>query len=161
VEKNKERQQASIIRAPVSGKVQQIKVHTEGGVVTTAETLMVVVPNNDLLEVTASVQNKDIGFIQIGQSVIIKVESFPYTRYGYLTGKVKNINLDAIEDPKFGLVFNVIVSLEDNYLSTKHNKLPLSSGMSVTAEINTGMRSIISYLLSPLEESVTESLHER
>ncbi|WP_080525124.1 HlyD family type I secretion periplasmic adaptor subunit [Vibrio parahaemolyticus] len=161
VEKNKERQQASIIRAPVSGKVQQLKVHTEGGVVTTAETLMVVVPNNDLLEVTASVQNKDIGFIQIGQSVIIKVESFPYTRYGYLTGQVKNINLDAIEDPKFGLVFNVIVSLEDNYLSTKHNKLPLSSGMSVTAEINTGMRSIISYLLSPLEESVTESLHER
>ncbi|TOG13595.1 hemolysin D, partial [Vibrio parahaemolyticus] len=69
VEKNKERQQASIIRAPVSGKVQQLKVHTEGGVVTTAETLMVVVPNNDLLEVTASVQNKDIGFIQIGQSV--------------------------------------------------------------------------------------------
>ncbi|WP_140306523.1 HlyD family efflux transporter periplasmic adaptor subunit, partial [Vibrio parahaemolyticus] len=55
VEKNKERQQASIIRAPVSGKVQQLKVHTEGGVVTTAETLMVVVPNNDLLEVTASV----------------------------------------------------------------------------------------------------------
>ncbi|HHG3161417.1 TPA: HlyD family efflux transporter periplasmic adaptor subunit [Vibrio parahaemolyticus] len=49
--------------APVSGKVQQLKVHTEGGVVTTAETLMVVVPNNDLLEVTASVQNKDIGFI--------------------------------------------------------------------------------------------------
>ncbi|HGS5792075.1 TPA: HlyD family efflux transporter periplasmic adaptor subunit [Vibrio parahaemolyticus] len=157
----------------MSGKVQQIKVHTEGGVVTTAETLMVVVPNNDFLEVTASVpnndflevtasvQNKDIVFIQIGQSVIIKVESFPYTRYGYLTGKVKNINLDAIEDPKFGLVFNVIVSLEDNYLSTKHNKLPLSSGMSVTAEINTGMRSIISYLLSPLEESVTESLHER
>ncbi|WP_326497889.1 HlyD family efflux transporter periplasmic adaptor subunit [Vibrio parahaemolyticus] len=87
--KNKERQQASIIMAPVSGKVPQLKVHTEGGVVTTAETLMVVVPNNDLLEVTASVQNKDIGFIQVGQSVIIKVESFPYTRYGYLTSKVK------------------------------------------------------------------------
>ncbi|MER1692895.1 HlyD family type I secretion periplasmic adaptor subunit, partial [Proteus mirabilis] len=84
LEKNEERQQASVIRAPVSGKVQQLKVHTQGGVVTTAETLMVIVPENDTLEVTALVQNKDIGFINVGQNVIIKVEAFPYTRYGYL-----------------------------------------------------------------------------
>ncbi|HDT1852818.1 TPA: alpha-hemolysin T1SS ABC transporter subunit HlyD, partial [Escherichia coli] len=100
LEKNEERQQASVIRAPVSGKVQQLKVHTEGGVVTTAETLMVIVPEDDTLEVTALVQNKDIGFINVGQNAIIKVEAFPYTRYGYLVGKVKNINLDAIEDQK-------------------------------------------------------------
>lgn len=161
LEKNEERQQASVIRAPVSGKVQQLKVHTEGGVVTTAETLMVIVPENDTLEVTALVQNKDIGFINVGQSVIIKVEAFPYTRHGYLVGKVKNINLDAIEDQKLGLVFNVIVSIEDNSFSTGNKSVPLSSGMAVTAEIKTGMRSIISYLLSPLEESLTESLHER
>lgn len=161
LEKNEERQQASVIRAPVSGKVQQLKVHTEGGVVTTAETLMVIVPDNDTLEVTALVQNKDIGFINVGQNAIIKVEAFPYTRYGYLVGKVKNINLDAIEDQKLGLVFNVIVSIEENVLSTGNKNIPLSSGMAVTAEIKTGMRSVISYLLSPLEESVTESLHER
>ncbi|MBW5840058.1 HlyD family type I secretion periplasmic adaptor subunit [Yersinia enterocolitica] len=161
LKKNEERQQASVIRAPVSGKVQQLKVHTEGGVVTTAETLMVIVPENDTLEVTALVQNKDIGFINVGQNVTIKVEAFPYTRYGYLMGKVKNINLDAIEDQKLGLVFNVIVSIEENYLSTGNKNIPLSSGMAVTAEIKTGMRSVISYLLSPLEESVTESLHER
>ena len=146
---------------PVSGKVQQLKVHTEGGVVTTAETLMVIVPEDDTLEVTALVQNKDIGFINVGQNAIIKVEAFPYTRYGYLVGKVKNINLDAIEDQKLGLVFNVIVSVEENDLSTGNKHIPLSSGMAVTAEIKTGMRSVISYLLSPLEESVTESLHER
>lgn len=161
LEKNEERQQASVIRSPVSGKVQQLKVHTEGGVVTTAETLMIIVPENDTLEITALVQNKDIGFINVGQNVIIKVEAFPYTRYGYLTGKVKNINLDAIEDPKSGLVFNVIISIEENNLSTENKKIPLSSGMAVTAEIKTGMRSVISYLLSPLEESVTESLRER
>ncbi|MCV4676641.1 alpha-hemolysin T1SS ABC transporter subunit HlyD, partial [Escherichia coli] len=77
LEKNEERQQASVIRAPVSGKVQQLKVHTEGGVVTTAETLMVIVPEDDTLEVTALVQNKDIGFINVGQNAIIKVEAFP------------------------------------------------------------------------------------
>ncbi len=65
---------------------------------------MVIVPEDDTLEVTALVQNKDIGFINVGQNAIIKVEAFPYTRYGYLVGKVKNINLDAIEDQKLGLV---------------------------------------------------------
>ncbi|MBH5326246.1 HlyD family type I secretion periplasmic adaptor subunit [Salmonella enterica] len=161
LEKNEERQQASVIRSPVSGKVQQLKVHTKGGVVTTAETLMVIVPENDTLEITALVQNKDIGFINVGQNAIIKVEAFPYTRYGYLTGKVKNINLDAIEDSKSGLVFNVIICIEENNLSAANRNIPLSSGMAVTAEIKTGMRSVISYLLSPLEESVMESLRER
>ena len=161
LDKNKQRQQASVITAPVTGKVQQLKVHTEGGVVTTAETLMIIVPENDILEVTALVQNKDIGFINVGQEVIIKVEAFPYTRYGYLIGKVKDINLDAIENQQYGLVFNVIISIEKNKLSIGNKNIPLSSGMAVIAEIKTGMRSIISYLLSPLEESVTESLRER
>lgn len=161
LEKNEERQQASVIRSPVSGKVQQLKVHTKGGVVTTAETLMIIVPENDTLEITALVQNKDIGFINVGQNVIVKVEAFPYTRHGYLTGRVKNINLDAIEDQKLGLVFNVIISIEENNLSAGNINIPLSSGMAVTAEIKTGMRSVISYLLSPLEESVAESLRER
>lgn len=161
LDKNEQRQQASVITAPVTGTVQQLKVHTEGGVVTTAETLMMIVPDNDMLEVTALVQNKDIGFINVGQEVIIKVEAFPYTRYGYLIGKVKDINLDAIENQQFGLVFNIVVSIERNKLSIGNKNISLSSGMTVTAEIKTGVRSIISYLLSPLEESVTESLRER
>lgn len=66
LDKNKERQQASVTRAPVSGKVQQLKVHTEGGIVITAETLIVIAPENDTLEVTAVVQNKDTGFINVG-----------------------------------------------------------------------------------------------
>ena len=74
---------------------------------------------------------------------------------------MKNINLDAIEDQRLGLVFNVIISIEENGLSTGNKNISLSSGMAVTAEIKTGMRSVISYLLSPLEESVTESLRER
>ncbi len=73
----------------MSGTVQELNIHTEGGVVTTAETLMIIVPDNDILEVTASVLNKDIGFIQPGQEVVIKVDAYPYTRHGYLTGKVK------------------------------------------------------------------------
>ncbi|AEW78092.1 HlyD family type I secretion periplasmic adaptor subunit [Aggregatibacter actinomycetemcomitans] len=161
LDKNNQRQQVSEIRAPVSGTVQQLKVHTIDGVVTTAETLMVVVPEEDSLEVTALIQNKDIGFVKEGQDVVIKVEAFPYTRYGYLTGKVKNITLDAIEHPKLGLVFNTIIELDKKTLSTEEKEIPLSAGMEITAEIKTGMRSVISYLLSPLEESIDKSLRER
>lgn len=162
LEKNEQRQVASVIRAPVSGTVQQLKTHTVGDVVTTAETLMVIAPEDDVLEVTALIQNKDIGFIEVGQDAVIKVETFPYTRYGYLTGKVKHITLEAIEHPQLGLVFNTIISIDKKTLSSKDGKeIALGSGMSVTAEIKTGERSVISYLLSPLEESISESLRER
>ncbi|MCX1665078.1 HlyD family type I secretion periplasmic adaptor subunit [Escherichia coli] len=161
LKKNIERNNSSIITAPVSGKIQQLNVHTEGGVVTTAETLMIIVPENDILEVNAFVQNKDIGFIGIGQDVIIKVDAFPYTRYGYLTGKVKNINMDATENQQLGLVFNVVISIDKNNILSRHKNIHLTSGMAVTAEIKTGMRSVISYILSPLEETLQESLHER
>ncbi len=162
LEKNEQRQLASLIKAPVSGTVQQLKTHTVGGVVTTAETLMVIAPEEDELEVTALILNKDIGFIELGQEAIIKVETFPYTRYGYLTGKVKNITLDAIEHPQLGSVFNSTIEIDKkSLLSNQGKEIMLGSGMAVTAEIKTGMRSVISYLLSPLEETVKESLHER
>lgn len=159
--KNNQRKQASIIKAPATGKVQQLKTHTQGGVVTTAETLMVIVPEDDILEVTALVQNKDIGFIELGQEAIIKIEAFPYTRYGYLTGTVKNINLEAVEHPQLGLVFNIVLNIDKRKLMTEQKEISLSAGMAVTAEIKTGMRSVMSYLLSPLEESLNESLKER
>ncbi|MEM8329906.1 HlyD family type I secretion periplasmic adaptor subunit, partial [Morganella morganii] len=92
---------------------------------------------------------------------LILSDAFDFARYGYLIGKVKDINLDAIENQQLGLVFNVINLIEKNKLSIGNKNIPLSSGMAVIAEIKTGMRSIISYLLSPLEESVTESLRER
>ncbi|HBC2911854.1 TPA: HlyD family efflux transporter periplasmic adaptor subunit, partial [Escherichia coli] len=112
--------------APVSGKIQQLNVHTEGEVVTTAETLMIIVPENDMLEVNAFVQNKDIGFIGIGQDVIIRVDAFPYTRYGYLTGKVKNINMDATENQQLDLVFNVVISIDKNSIFSRHKNIHLT-----------------------------------
>lgn len=162
LEKNNQRKQASMIKAPASGTVQQLKIHTIGGVVTTAETLMVIVPEDDVLEAIVQVQNKDIGFVDEGQDVIIKVETFPYTRYGYLTGQVKHISPDAIEHPNLGLVFNATISIDKkNLISPDGKQIELNSGMAITAEIKTGMRSVMSYLLSPLEESISEGLRER
>ncbi|EFG0129527.1 enterohemolysin T1SS ABC transporter subunit EhxD, partial [Escherichia coli] len=161
LEKNRQRKASSFIKAPVSGTVQELNIHTEGGVVTTAETLMIIVPDNDILEVTASVLNKDIGFIQPGQEVVIKVDAYPYTRHGYLTGKVKNITADSVSVPDTGLVFNVIISVDRNDIQGERKKIPVTAGMTVMAEIKTGVRSVISYLLSPLKETINESLRER
>lgn len=92
LEKNEQRQLASIIRAPVSGTVQQLKTHTKGGVVTTAETLMVIAPEEDVLEVSALIQNKDIGFVEIGQDVVIKVETLPLYQIWLSLWKSKEYN---------------------------------------------------------------------
>ncbi|PTT63982.1 HlyD family type I secretion periplasmic adaptor subunit [Stenotrophomonas sp. HMWF003] len=149
------------LRAPVAGTVQQLAVHSVGGVVTPAQVLLAVVPSEDALEIEANVLNKDIGFVRPGQLVTVKVESFPYTRYGYLTGKVTSISHDAAQDEQLGLVFPARIHLERSTLQIDGVKVNLSAGMTLSAEIKTGKRRVLDYLLSPLQRHVDESLRER
>ena len=159
--KAEQRKQLLTLTAPVDGTVQQLAMHTIGGVVTAAQPIMVIVPSEDKLEIEAIVPNKDIGFVQVGQEVVVKIESFPYTRYGYLTGKVKTVSFDAVENKDLGLVYTAIVSLDKDTLNIDGKPVRLDAGMNATAEIKTGKRSVISYLLSPLQTKVDESLRER
>ncbi|WP_314104796.1 HlyD family type I secretion periplasmic adaptor subunit [uncultured Stenotrophomonas sp.] len=161
VSKAGQRDRLMTLRAPVSGTVQQLAVHTVGGVVTPAQALLVVVPSEEALEVEATVLNKDIGFVRPGQAVTVKVESFPYTRYGYLTGKVVSVSHDAAQDEQLGLVFPARVKLERATLDIDGVEVRLSAGMSLSAEIKTGKRRVIDYLLSPLQQHGGESLRER
>lgn len=161
LEKAKQRQQFMQIRSPIDGVVQQLQAYTIGGVVTTAQTLMVVAPEQDNLEIEAMITNEDVGFVKIGQEVIIKVKAFPYTRYGYLTGTVKNISLDAIQNEKLGYVFATTITMKRSALNVEGQTIPLKQGMIVTAEIKTGKRSVMDYLLSPLKTTIDESLRER
>lgn len=156
-----QRKQLMTLKSPVDGTVQQLATHTVGGVVTAAQQIMVIVPDQDQMEIEALVPNKDIGFIRTGQDAVIKIESFPYTRYGYLTGKVKHVSFDAIEDEKLGLVFAATIVMDKNYLMIDGKKVNLTAGMNVTAEIKTGKRRVITYLLSPLQTKVDESMRER
>ena len=159
--KAEQRKQLLTLTAPVDGTVQQLAMHTIGGVVTAAQPIMVIVPSEDKLEIEAIVPNKDIGFVQVGQDVVVKIESFPYTRYGYLTGKVKTVSFDAVENKDLGLVYTALVSLDKDTLNIEGKPVRLDAGMNATAEIKTGKRSVISYLLSPLQTKVDESLRER
>lgn len=161
LEKATQRQQFMQIRSPIDGVVQQLQTYTIGGVVTTAQNLMVIAPEQDNLEIEAMITNEDVGFVKAGQEVIIKVRAFPYTRYGYLTGSVKNISLDAIRDEKLGYVFATAVTISQNSLHIDGQNIPLKQGMVVTAEIKTGKRSVMDYLLSPLKTTIDESLRER
>lgn len=149
------------LTSPVDGNVQQLAVHTVGGVVTAAQPLMVIVPKDQPVEVEAMLENKDIGFVNIGQEVEVKIDTFIFTKYGVIHGKVMSISNDAIEDEKLGSLYSIRIALDKNAIQIGSKLIPLSPGMTVTAEIKTSKRRIIEYFLSPLQQYVNESLNER
>ncbi|MFM8468244.1 MAG: HlyD family type I secretion periplasmic adaptor subunit [Oxalobacteraceae bacterium] len=155
------RLQLTRLTAPIDGTVQQLAVHTIGGVVTPAQVLMLVVPQQALMEVEAMLENKDVGFVHPGQAVEIKLEAFPFTRYGTVEGQVAHISRDAITDEKRGLLYRAKIRLQRNTLSVGGREAPLVPGMTATAEIKTGRRSVIEYFLSPVLQYQNESLRER
>ena len=182
VVKADQRAKLQSLTAPVDGVVQQLAVHTIGGIVTSAQALMVIVPLESHLEIEAMISNRDIGFIKAGQDAAIKIDTFNFTRYGLLHGKVLNVSHDAITrdappdktaDKSLGaelnssepkgqeLVYTGRVSLDRAQMQVDDKLVNVSPGMAVTVEIKTGSRRIISYLLSPLIKYQQDSLRER
>ena len=159
--KTEQRQRLTQLSAPVAGTVQQVAVHTEGGVVTPAQVLMVVVPKD--AEVTAEVviDNKDIGFIRAGQAVEVKLETFPFTRYGTVPATVKRMAADAVSDEKRGAIFPATLTLARSSIDINGQRVALAPGMNLSAEIKTGRRRVADYLLSPIRQAANESLRER
>ena len=149
------------LTSPIDGVVQQLAVHTVGGVVTPAQQLLIVVPHDHPVEVEAQVENKDVGFVREGQPVEIKVETFLFTLYGTIPGKVLSVSDDAAPIEKVGLVYPTRVIMDRSTIQVDGKQVTLSPGMAVTVEIKTGRRRLIEYLLSPLLKSVKESLRER
>lgn len=159
--KASQREKLTTLTAPVAGVVQQLAIFTSGGVVTEAQPLMIIVP--DGAEVTAEVtlDNKDIGFVNPGQDVTIKLETFPFTRYGTVPATVKLVTSDAVNDEKRGAIFPATLTLQKMTLDVDGKTIRLSPGMNLTAEIKTGQRRVIEYLLSPIQKAGNESLRER
>ena len=147
--------------APVDGTVQQLTVHTVGGVVPVAQALMQIVPQQGVVEVEAFMENKDIGFVQEGQKAEVKIEAFEYTKYGTLAAHVSHVSRDAIQDEKKGLIYSVKVVLNEPSIWVDGRQVPLTAGMQATVDIKTGTRRVIEYVLSPLVQHGRESLRER
>jgi hemolysin D len=167
-----QREKLTTLTAPVAGTVQQLAIHTTGGVVTPAQVLLVVVP--DQAKVTADVvlENRDVGFVYSGQVAEVKLETFPFTRYGTVPATVTTITADAVvRDPKDsngnptsgggGAVFPATLTLAQDTIAVDGKRIKLAPGMNLTAEIKTGKRRVIDYLLSPVETYARESMRER
>lgn len=150
-----------ILHAPVSGRVQELVANTIGGVVTEAQQLMLIVPDEDQLEVEALLENRDIGFVNEGMQAEIKVHTFPFTRYGVIDAEVTSVSNDAILDERKGLVYRMQLRMEKNHLQVNGKQVRLQSGMAVTAEVQTGERRIIEFFLAPLLRYKDESIRER
>jgi hemolysin D len=174
--------------APVAGTVQGIKIHTPGAVVTTADTLMTIVPDGTGIEIDAQVLNKDIGFVSEGQDVEIKFDAFPFTRYGLIKGKVRKLGRDAASNGQSGipgtagaaasaalstvgangangsptdLAYPAKVTLLQDWIAVDNRQEQIRPGMHVSAEIKTGDRRIIEFVLSPILQTVKEAGRER
>lgn len=159
--KEERRSEDRKLRASVDGIVFGLSVFTTGGVVTTKDTLLRIVPDGSRLEAEIVILNRDIGFVTEGQSTELKLEAFPFTRYGLIAGEVLQIWHDAVPDEKQGLVFKATVALKSDKILVGDRWVPLAPGMQVQAEVKTGERRIISYFLSPLLRYRDESLRER
>lgn len=147
--------------ASTDGTIQQLTVHTIGGVVEPARTLMILVPSTGGLEVEMRILNKDVGFIHIGAPAAVKLEAFPFTRYGAVPGRVKRISRDAVPDPKLGSIYMATIIMDRSSINVDGRDVPLSAGLAATVDVRTGSRRIISYLISPLQTSIAQAGRER
>ena len=141
--------------------MQQLSVHTIGGVVKPAEQLMVIAPLNGHLQVEAWVENKDIGFLDDGQIAEIKVDAFPFTKYGIIPGKLLYTSKDAVPMDKVGYVYTTRIQMDKYTIDVGNKAVNLTPGMDVSVEIKTGKRRVIEYVLTPLMNGIKEAGRER
>jgi hemolysin D len=172
------------LRAPIAGRVQSSIITNIGQVVASGQEIMRVVPEASGLEIEAYVRNRDIGFVSVGQEAVIKVESFPFARYGAIHAHVVRIAKDAIPEPDASaiegdparasnasgfaggertqnLVFPVVLEPEAATIMVDGVAEPLTSGMAVTVELKTGHRRMLEYLFAPLVEVASKAMRER
>ncbi len=159
--KTEQRTKLTQLTAPVAGTVQQVAVHTAGGVVTPAQVLMVIVPKDAQVTAEVALDNKDVGFVTVGQEAEVKLETFNFTRYGTIAATVVTVSADAVMDEKRGAVFPVVLKLARTSLSVDGKEINLAPGMNLTAEVKTGKRRVIEYLVSPVSRLANESVKER
>jgi hemolysin D len=169
IAKLQRRQSYRHLVAPVAGTVQDVRIHTPGAIVTSADTLMTIVPEAGGIEIDAFVDNQDIGFVHEGQDVEIKFDAFPFTRYGLVKGRVRKLGRDAAvvandSQRKLGsseMAYSARISLDRDWIDIDSIRQSIQPGMRVAAEIRTGQRRVIDYVLSPVMQTVTEAARER
>ena len=164
IKKAEEDSRMATILAPTSGRVYNLSVHTVGGIVTDAQPLMQIVPDDVNRKFEVYADNKDIGFIKVGQEAEVKVRTFNFQKFGMVQAEVEEISADAVENPqdvekhgKFKLLLNPV----KNEVNIEGQEANLAVGMGVTAEIKIKEKRIIDFFLDPFRKYTHETLRER
>jgi len=165
IKKADEDARMATIVAPSSGRVYNLNVHTVGGIVTDAQPLMQIVPDDVQLVFEVYVENKDIGFVKLGMPVEVKVDSFNFQKYGMIDGTVTEIGADSYQDPSDVETYNkfrvIVTPTGKNSIDVMGEDVPLSVGMSVSAEIKIKEKRIVDFFLDPFRKYTSEALRER
>lgn len=160
------------LRAAQAGSIKDLATYTPGTVVAPGTVLMTIVPRDEPVLAEVWISNQDAGFVHPGQAVRIKLAPFPYQRYGTVEGVVKHLSADATERGEAGaggrpqssgtnLHYRALVQLSADSVTRDGRRHVLAPGMQVSAEVNLGTRSVIEYLLSPVQRVGQEAARER
>lgn len=165
------------LKAPQAGTVKDLATHTPGTVVSPGAVLMSLVPKSEPLHAEIWISNEDSGFVHAGQTVKVKLASYPFQKYGMVDGVISHISADATDlaqqqsasfsanearnPPGRQLQYKGIVTLKEQHLATGNKQYALQPGMQVMAEVNLGQRTIMEYLLSPAQKAFHEAGRER
>lgn len=163
------------LKAPQAGIIKDLATHTPGTVVSPGTVLMTLVPNNEALQAEVWVKNSDAGFVYEGQKVKVKLSAYPFQKYGMVDGKVLHVSADATD--KFTpnakdvdvnqqslntqLAYRALIKLTQQHLEVEEDKLELTPGMQVAAEIKLADQTVMEYLLSPVRKAFHEAGRER
>ncbi|MBI5419139.1 MAG: HlyD family efflux transporter periplasmic adaptor subunit, partial [Deltaproteobacteria bacterium] len=158
VVKARKRYELERLASPVHGTVHGLAMYTIGGIVKPAQDIVSIVPDGTPLIVEAMVLNKDVGFVKVGQEAEVKLDAFPFQKYGTIRGKILHISPDAVEDEKLGPVYKMKAGLEKTAIQAEGRPVPLAPGMAVAVEVKTGKRRVIEFFLSPIVKYARESL---
>ena len=153
--------QKQILKSPIDGYVNKILVHTIGGVVSPAEKIMTIVPKDASMQVKAKVMNQDVGFIEAGMPVSIKVDTYNFQKYGILDGVVTVVSPNSIQDEHLGDIYEVYIEPKNTTLMVEGKEQTIKYGMTTTNEIKIGKRRIIEFFIYPLIKYMDESIKVR
>lgn len=150
------------LRAPVTGIVSVLNVHTIGSVIAPGEELLQIVPQEDRLQVEGRIRPEDVAFVYAGLPASVKLTSFDFTIYGALAGRVMRVGADAQQDEATGeIYFPIIVETDTNVLTRGDENHEIRPGMVASLDIQTGERTVLDYLLKPFRKARLEALRER
>ncbi|MDX7950863.1 HlyD family type I secretion periplasmic adaptor subunit [Lichenihabitans sp. Uapishka_5] len=161
VSRAEDRVKRLVIRSPVRGTVKGLQTETIGGVIPPGSTVLEVVPSDVPLIVEARVLPKDIGFVARGQKVVVKISAYDYTHFGGVEGKIETVSATTFEDSKGIAYYRARIRLAADHVGDDAGRNMIIPGMTVTADIKTGEKSVLAYLLKPIVKIRAEALHER